>query len=215
MVGSFRGLDDEQRERADDRGDDSDAAIESSERSTSGLDDSTSEPLTASGAVLGTPAYMAPEQLRGIADERSDQFGLCATFYEALWGTRAYAGEDLASLVASLDEGRLLEPPSGVVPTHVRRVLMRGLSANCEHRFPSIDALLVALELGRKRRTAPAVAVGVGVIALGAWLAVRGGPAPIAACSVDESALAAAWGPARRDALKTNVRYRPRRPVCP
>jgi hypothetical protein len=194
--------------RADLRGSgDANAMIDTTETAPPSVEASAPgiEPLTATGAVLGTPAYMAPEQLRGIADERSDQFGLCATFYEALWGTRAYAGEDLASLVASLDEGRLAVPPAGRVPSHVRRVLMRGLSAKPENRFPSVEALLAALERGRKGRNAPVIALGVGAIAIGSWLALRGEPEPIAPCSVDEAALDAAWGPARRDALQANV----------
>lgn len=59
--------------------------------------------LTQSGASLGSPAYMSPEQIRwGTLDGRSDLFSLAAVLYEALAGKRPFQGEDLASLVYSI-----------------------------------------------------------------------------------------------------------------
>jgi tetratricopeptide (TPR) repeat protein/predicted Ser/Thr protein kinase len=158
--------------------------------------------LTATGAVLGTPAYMAPEQLRGEADERTDQFGLCASFYEALWGTRAYPGSDRATLFASLEAGRLVVPPPSVVPEHVRRVLLRGLSPRAEDRFASIEALLLALDRGRRRRRRALVLGGTLAAGIGGWLALASAADPIPPCTIDEVALDHAWGPTRRAAVE-------------
>ena len=61
--------------------------------------------------IAGSPAYMAPEQLRGeAADGRSDQFGLCASLYEALHGRRPFGGDDLEQLEAAIAAG----PPAPV-----------------------------------------------------------------------------------------------------
>src|SRR5262245_52939175 len=70
--------------------------------------------LTASGALIGTPAYMAPEQLRGhVADERSDLFSFCVTFWEVLYGERPFAGSDVVDLHAAVSAGRARPPPEG------------------------------------------------------------------------------------------------------
>src|SRR4051794_3934114 len=57
-------------------------------------------PLTEWGQVMGTPAYMAPEQLRGgAADARSDQFSFCVALWEALYGRKPFAGQGLRELL--------------------------------------------------------------------------------------------------------------------
>src|SRR5262249_52721061 len=60
--------------------------------------------LTHTGAVVGTPAYMAPEQIAGgRADARSDQFAFCVALYEALHGERPFAAGDLAELARAIE----------------------------------------------------------------------------------------------------------------
>jgi len=109
--------------------------------------------ITLSGMLLGTPMYMAPEQLAGgDADARTDQWSFCMTLYEALAGVRPFAGADLAALVSATREGRLAPPVAGRrVPGWIRRIVMRGLRADPGERWPSIDAMVEALARGRNR----------------------------------------------------------------
>jgi tetratricopeptide (TPR) repeat protein len=103
--------------------------------------------LTRTGAVLGTPAYMSPEQHLGApTDPRSDQFSWCVSLWEALFGERPFAGNTLAQIALSVSEGTIREPPKDArVPLAVRRVLQRGLAAKPEERWPDMGALMVPL----------------------------------------------------------------------
>ncbi len=95
---------------------------------------------TTVGAVVGTPAYMAPEQLRGHpADTRTDQFSFCVAFHEAVYGTRPGA--------ATTSGGRR----AARVPPWLKRVIRRGLDPDPRKRFGSMDELLRAVERGRNR----------------------------------------------------------------
>jgi serine/threonine protein kinase/tetratricopeptide (TPR) repeat protein len=104
--------------------------------------------LTRTGAMMGTPAYMAPEQFLGTAtDARTDQFSFCVALYEALYGERPFGGNSMFALTANVVQGNVKEPPDGSkVPPWVRRILLRGLRPNANERFPSMKALIEALE---------------------------------------------------------------------
>ncbi len=106
-----------------------------------------SSALTLEGSMMGTPAYMAPEQFSGaVIDPRTDQFSLCATAWEALYGQRPFSGESLADLAAKVVDGVRDPPPLGRrVPAWLRRVLERGLQSRAQDRFPDTRALLDAL----------------------------------------------------------------------
>ena len=70
--------------------------------------------LTRTGALMGTPAYMAPEQFLGKpVDARTDQFAFCASLYEALYGERPFAGDTVAELAKSVTGGELRPCPDG------------------------------------------------------------------------------------------------------
>jgi serine/threonine protein kinase len=103
--------------------------------------------LTHTGLVLGTPAYMAPEQHRGEpADARSDQFGFAVACYEALYGERPFAGTTYREMVRNVNAGAIRPAPADTsVPPAIRGVLERALSVSPEARFPSMAALLDAL----------------------------------------------------------------------
>jgi tetratricopeptide (TPR) repeat protein len=104
--------------------------------------------LTRTGSLIGTPAYMAPEQHLGkAADAAADQFSFCVSLYEALWQQPPFAGQTLAELAHSVIGGQLREPPrSARVPIWVYRVLAKGLHANLRDRYSSMDAILAALD---------------------------------------------------------------------
>jgi tRNA A-37 threonylcarbamoyl transferase component Bud32/tetratricopeptide (TPR) repeat protein len=120
--------------------------------------------LTRTGALLGTPRYMAPEQLLGAAaDARSDQFSFCVALYEALYREHPFSSRNLSALTEGLAGGRASEPSPPArarVPSWLRRSVLRGLAAAPEQRFASMADLLEALarDPARRRRRAGAVA---------------------------------------------------------
>ncbi len=109
--------------------------------------------LTRTGALMGTPRYMAPEQYQGgKTDPRTDQFCFCVALYEALYGAAPFAGDSIATLGFNVVSGRVLPPPPEArVPTWMRQVLLRGLSVNPDDRYPTMDALLTALNRERTK----------------------------------------------------------------
>jgi serine/threonine protein kinase len=120
-------------------------------------DDAARSVMTADGAIIGTPSYMSPEQLEGDAvDERADQFAFCASLWESLYGQLPFEGRDLLALLASVRSAKPRAAPGREVPSWIRAALERGLSEERDARFPSMNALLTALEndpSARRRRT--------------------------------------------------------------
>lgn len=120
---------------------------------TRGRTGASEERLTRVGAVMGTPGYMAPEQVRGEeTDARTDQFSFCAALFEALHEDLPFGGETFEEFAANLLAGRLRTPGRGVngpeVPIIVEQILRRGLSLDKAARFPSMKELISELEAG-------------------------------------------------------------------
>ncbi len=155
------------------------------------LSTSPMSPLTRTGAVMGTPMFMAPEQHLGErADERSDQFSFCVALYHALYGEWPFPGQTAAAIASSVTKGRLSPAPDGSrVPARLRRLLVRGLSTRPAERFPSMEVLLGELTRPPSRATRQVViilgvlAVIIGAVVGGYTLSTRGAakPPPIAA----------------------------------
>ncbi|MEX1362105.1 MAG: FG-GAP-like repeat-containing protein, partial [Nannocystaceae bacterium] len=138
--------------------------------------------LTRTGTLLGTPAYMAPEQHGGDpADQEADQFAFCASLFRALYGRYAFEGQQLDVLYSNKLAGRIQAPPeSSRVPAWVHRVVRRGLQPDPAERFTSMEELLRALQADpqrRRRRWAARAVVPLGLagVAYAGWVATRPG----------------------------------------
>jgi serine/threonine-protein kinase len=110
---------------------------------------STNEQFTMTGAIVGTPHYMAPEQVQGLAvDGRADQFSLAVITFEMLTGEKPFTGEQLTTVVYKI----VAEEP---VPAHrlnstlnqqITNVLRRALAKKPEARYPNCQKFVDALE---------------------------------------------------------------------
>jgi serine/threonine-protein kinase len=108
------------------------------------------------GGLVGTPRYMAPEQLRGEPlDPRTDQFAWGVLAFELLTGNPLWAGQPSSlTLVAAItsDDPAPLQSLSAVCPPHIAAVVARALSKNREGRFPSMLDVVAGLEARPLRR---------------------------------------------------------------
>lgn len=160
-------------------------------------------PLTQTGAIMGTPAYMAPEQhLRAEVDARSDQFAFCVALWEALFKQRPFGGESMAALAFQVAQGKIQEPPKDAnVPAFIRRILERGLSRKKEDRFRDMPALLHELgrDPGKARRRWFTIGAAVAAVAVASGLAYYGGEKQAGkVCSGADEKLAGVWDAERR-----------------
>ena len=158
--------------------------------------------ITRTGGLTGTPAYMAPEQYLGKPlDARTDQFSFCVALWEGLHGERPFQGGSTAALGMAVCSGERTPPPStSQVPSRIQRVLDRGLSLDPAERFPSMDALLSALDL-RPSSSRKTLWLGLGGVALVGGVALW--PAtPQDPCREGQADLARAWNPTRAEAVR-------------
>ena len=131
--------------------------------------------LTQTGAIVGTPAYMAPEQLRGEdVDARADQFAFCVTLYEALFAKRPFSGRTLRDLLASIEAGPPRIDDARRAPAWLRAAIERGLSVTPADRFESIPALLHALTADRRSRRRQWLSLGAVAVVSAAAAGVAG-----------------------------------------
>ena len=159
--------------------------------------------ITLTGLMLGTPAYMAPEQFIGArVDARSDQFAFCVALFEAAYRGRPFPGDTLAELMTHVLSGVVADVPGPAgVPRDLRPMLLRGLSRKPEDRWPAMRPLLDALApMARppvRRGWFLAGGFAAALASGGAVMAARGGLLdPV--CSGGEERIAAVWNPEAR-----------------
>jgi tetratricopeptide (TPR) repeat protein len=164
--------------------------------------------VTQIGTMIGTPAYMAPEQLMGRrVGAPADVFGFCVMLWEGLHGSRPFGGQTIAELRTNIIAERWLAPAhkSGA-PRWLLRVLARGLACDPERRWQHMGELLAELDRGQARRRR-----WQGMTMIGGLLAAVGGGfgvhelsrrQTIAACEAEGAAILADWNDATRADLE-------------
>jgi tetratricopeptide (TPR) repeat protein/predicted Ser/Thr protein kinase len=166
---------------------------------------------TRHGGLLGTPAYMAPEQFSGgEVTAASDQFSYCVTMWELLYGERPFRGSTIAEIVASVLDGRVRIPPKQRgVPIWLRKICERGLAREPGQRWPSMAALLQAFERGEARVRTRKLGIGLALLA-GLALGVVGWrqyehARAIDACTSVGASIDDSWNDATRERVRQSL----------
>ncbi len=160
--------------------------------------------ITEVGEVVGTPAYMAPEQLRGDpVDASADQYAFCVAVYEGLFGRRPFGARDQRLLLMAKEAGKVEADPSAHVPTWLFRIVERGMAPRPGDRFDSMTELLQCLSRDPSQLRRRWVWVGSGAVLSAAAIGLRLAagtdepPCPEPAELVDR-----AWEDERRDQVQ-------------
>ena len=117
--------------------------------------------LTTEGDVLGTPSYMAPEQLLGkVVDHRADQFAAAAVFFELLTGQKPFQGKSLAESMLNMERRGPADicALNGEVSPALKQVIDKALSYESDHRYPSTAEFSRAITEAAATAAAPAAA---------------------------------------------------------
>lgn len=165
--------------------------------------------LTATDGLVGTPAYMAPEQLEGNeADARTDQFNFCVSLYEALLGERPFPGR---TPMAMLDAMSAPPAPSNAalakIPSVVVTAIIRGLQRLPGDRFADMPSLLAALRADprqRRRRWGAMVLLGATIPALWVGSALMDS-ATRSACAAPGEERVLRWNETTREQVRSGI----------
>ena len=163
--------------------------------------------LTRTGTILGTPAYMSPEQHMGeVASAPSDQFSFCVSLYQGLYGALPFCTESLEVLRRDVMRGTHGPPPlRSPVPARIYSALRRGMMPEPGHRFGSMAELLAALERDPMRRFWQGAAL-VGMVAVTAGVSVAAmGASEVELCPDARSELAGIWDSQQKAAVEASI----------
>ena len=171
--------------------------------------------LTCASTVMGTPQYMAPEQHESAEDvgPAADQYAFCVTLWQALYLELPFRAANIPALAEAKRAGPPRAPTGRDVPQWLHRVVARGLLVDPTARWPTMQALVDALDQdpAAHRRRRLAIAGGVlGISAIATFFVAA--PAP---CEGAGEQLADAWNDEARDAMtsameSTGLSYAPR-----
>ncbi|MEM9463678.1 MAG: tetratricopeptide repeat protein [Myxococcota bacterium] len=157
------------------------------------------------GALLGTPAYMAPEQHQGHdVDERGDQYSFCVALWETLYDRRPFAGSSPAQLLEAKLNTQPIAPDHGqAVPRWLHDVVRRGLSPEPAARYDSMVTMLRELDrrsahARRHTRRLAGIAALLGLATLGQQVTLSG---PDSRCPDAQQRLVGVWDQATRARL--------------
>lgn len=157
-----------------------------------------------SGPVVGTPAYMSPEQFEGHADAHSDQFSLCLSLWEAAFAERPFAGSTMLAVLDAMERGAIRQPetPHGD-GRWFAAVLRRGLAWRPEDRYATLEEFIAAVRQGPPSSRRPWLLWGtVTATLLGSTVAVAATPGDtLDPCAHAGDAAETVWTERRRNAL--------------
>jgi predicted Ser/Thr protein kinase len=166
--------------------------------------------LTRTGALVGTPGYMAPEQWAGLdVDAAADQFSFCVALWEAVAGQRPFQGQTIDELRVQVQRPPTVTDATEKIPRALRNILMRGLSRHPAERYPTMRALIEEIEVARRRPRriiAMAMAAAVVLVVIGALAyATQRGAATETGCPSPILTAEEVWSPAKRALMPERV----------
>lgn len=167
--------------------------------------------LTKAGSLLGTPAYMSPEQfVSAQVDARSDQFSFCVAMFEALYGQHPFPATTVMEQAVMVGSGVPISPRHArAAPSWLRRILGRGMRRNPDERWRTIAELLHAIERRRQRGRVVAaafMAVALVLLAVGyRWILLESHEQRQTLCATATENLVGVWDSDRKDAVRQAI----------
>lgn len=158
--------------------------------------------VTADGRLIGTPAYMAPEQLRGeAADARSDVFGFSVALFEALAGEHPFNPTTLGALLSSIEAG-IPAATLARAPRRFQQALAQGLANAKDRRTKDIRTLLDELERANRPVRWPWSVLALGVVCASALVLSHAHADRLQICTGGSSRAGAVWSAERKQAAQ-------------